>query len=95
MSLDCQLFQFIEPDPLVFCEQQPAALAHKREPGSVLSSRREISSVTLVSHIVERERIENGLAVVKIFVEIKNEFLRQQRLPCSAPTGLLLRSAVA
>jgi hypothetical protein len=44
---------------------------------------------------VQSESVENGPAVVKIFVEIKNEVFRQQRLPSAVPTGLLLRSVLA
>jgi len=37
--------------------------------------------------------IESRFAVVKIFVEIKNEVFRQRQRPSSGPSGLLLRSA--
>ncbi len=51
--------------------------------------------MALVLNSVLDERVENGPAVVKIFVEVKNEVLRQRRLPSAAPTELLLRSVLA
>jgi len=37
-----------------------------------------VLTVTLVLHAVLGERVEDGFAVVKIFVEIKNEVFRQR-----------------
>jgi len=54
-----------------------------------------MASVALVSDSVLGESVENGSAVVKIFVEVKNEVLRQRQLPSAAPTGSLLRSVLA
>ncbi len=50
--------------------------------------------MTFILHAVLIQRVEDGLAVVKILVEIKDEFFRQ-RLLSSAPSGLLLRFAAA
>lgn len=65
------------------------------EPDGVFRSRGEMGAVAFMLDAVLDERIENGLAVVKIFVEVKNEVFRQRQLPSAAPTGLLLRSALA
>lgn len=51
--------------------------------------------MALVLDAMLNKGVENGLAVVKIFVEIKNEVFRQRQLPSAAPTGLLLRSDAA
>lgn len=53
-----------------------------------------MAAVAFVLHALLGERVEDGFAVVKIFVEIQNEIFRQRR-PCCAPTGLLLRFAAA
>jgi hypothetical protein len=54
-----------------------------------------VLAMALVLHAMFGERVEDGFAVVKIFVEIQDEVFRQRRLPSSAPSGLLLRSAAA
>ena len=52
--------------------------------------------VALVPDSVLGESVENGLAVVKVFVEVKDEVFRQRYLPSSAaPTGWPLRSVLA
>jgi hypothetical protein len=52
--------------------------------------------VALVPDSVLGESVENGLAVVKVFVEVKDEVFRQRYLPsAAAPTGWLLRSVLA
>ena len=87
--------QLVVPDFLIFCDQHPALLSNKREPLGVFSSRLKVTAVTFMLHALLSERVEDGLAVVKIFVEIQNEVFRQRPLPRSAPTGLLLQSAAA
>ena len=89
-----RLFQFVEADSLVFGYEQPALFPDKWQPDGVLCSRSEMRFMTFVLHAVLTERVEDGFAVVKIFVEVQNEVFRQ-RLPLSAPSGLLLRSAAA
>jgi len=94
VSLDCGPFQFVEPNPLVFGEKDPALLADERQPNGVFHPRIKVASVALVLDSVLDESAENGLAVVKIFVEVKNEVFRQRRLPSAAPIGSLLRFAL-
>lgn len=93
--MDCGLLQFIKPNLLVFGEKYPSLLADERQPNGVLRARIEVASVALVFDPVPGECVENGLAVVKIFVEVKNEIFRQRPLLSAAPTGLLLRSVLA
>ena len=88
-------FEFVEADALVFRDQYPAAFANKRQPNRVFGAGREMIPVAFVFHAILDESIENRFAVVKIFVEIKNEVFRQRQRPSSAPSGLLLRSAAA
>lgn len=88
-------FQFIESDALVFRDQYPAALADNRQPNRVFGARRKMLPVAFVFYAMLGESVENRFAVVKIFVEIKNEVFRQRQRPSSAPSGLLLRSAAA
>lgn len=95
VSLDCGPFQFVEPNLLVFGEKYPALLADERQPNGVFRPRIEVASVALVPDSMLGESVENGLAVVKIFGEVKNEVFRQRRLPSAAPTGSLLRSVLA
>jgi len=90
-----RLLQLVVADSLVLGDQQPAFLTYEWQPDGILGARREVLPVAFVLYSVLHERIENGLAVVKIFVEIDNEVFRQRPLPSSAPSGLLLRSAVA
>jgi len=55
-----------------------------------------MASVTLVPDSVLGESVENGLAVVKVFVELKDEVFRQRYLPsAAASTAWLLRSVLA
>jgi hypothetical protein len=70
--------QFVEPDSLVLGEKHPALFADKREPDRVLRAGRKVLAVTFVLDALLGERVENGLAVVKIFVEIQNEVFRQR-----------------
>ncbi len=93
VSLDCRPFQFVEPNLLVFGENHPALLAHERQPNGVFRPRVKVASMALVFDSVLDESVENGLAVVKIFVE-QNEVFRQRWPPSAAPTGSLLRSAL-
>jgi hypothetical protein len=88
-------FQFIEADALVFRDQYPALLADKRQPNRVFRAGRKMLTVAFVLDAMLDESVENRFAVVKIFVEIKNEVFRQRQRPSSAPSGLLLRSAAA
>ena len=88
-------FQFVEPDALVFRDQDPATLADKWQPNRVFSTGRKMLPVAFVFHAMLDESVENRFAVVKIFVEVKNEVFRQRQRPSSAPSGLLLRSAAA
>jgi len=88
-------FQFVEADAFVFGEQYPALLANERQPNRVFGAGRKVLSVAFVFHAMLDESVENRFAVVKIFVEIKNEVFRQRQRPSSAPSGLLLRSAAA
>ena len=88
-------FQFIESDAFVFRDQNPTVLTDKRQPNRVFGTRRKMPPVALVFHAMLDESIENRFAVVKIFVEIKNEVFRQRQRPSFAPSGLLLRSAAA
>ena len=48
------------------------------QPGCVFGSGWEMTSVALVRDSVLGESVENGLAVVKVFVEVKNEVFRQR-----------------
>ena len=75
---DCCLFQFVIPDTFVFREQYPAFLTNEGKPFCVFRAGSKVLPVTLVLYAVLDERIENGFAVVKIFVEIKNEVFRQR-----------------
>ena len=88
-------FQLIETDAFVFRNQNPALLANERQPNRVFGAGREMLAVAFVFHAVLDESLENRFAVVKIFVEIKNEVFRQRQRPSFAPIGLLLRSAAA
>jgi hypothetical protein len=67
----------------------------KRQPDRVFRAGCKVLPVAFVFHAVLDESVENRFAVVKIFVEIKNEVFRQRQRPSSAPSGLLLRSAAA
>lgn len=88
-------FQFVESDSLVFGEKHPPLLADEREPDRIFRAGLKVLAVTFVFDALLGERVKNGFAVVKIFVEIKNEVFRQRQRPSSAPSGLLLRSAAA
>ena len=88
-------FQFVESDALVLRDQNPALLADEWQPDRVFGAGREMLPVAFVFHAMLDESVENRFAVVKIFVEIKNEVFRQRQRPSSAPSGLLLRSAAA
>ena len=78
-------FQFVKADSFVFREQCPALFPYERQPLGVFGTGREVAAMALVLHAMENERVEDGFAVVKIFVEIQNEVFRRRR-PCSAPT---------
>ncbi len=95
VPLNCRFLQLVESDSLVFGEKYPSLFADEGEPNCIFSTWRKMGAMPLMLDAVLGERIENGLAVVKIFVEIKNEVFRQRQLPSAAPTGLLLRSDVA
>jgi hypothetical protein len=95
MLQDCRFLQFVVSNLLVFCHEQPTLLANEGQPNSVLRAWAEVLAVAFVLHAMFGERIEDGLAVVKILVEIQNEVFRQRRLPSSAPSELLLQSAAA
>ena len=70
-------------------------LANKRQPVRILGSRREVLTVAFVLYTVLQKNVDDWFAVVKILVEVQNEVFRQRQLPLSAPSGLLLRSALA
>ncbi len=78
MSQNCRLFQLVIPDAFVFGEENPAFFTNEREPFRVFCAGGEVLPVPLVFYAVLDERIEDGFAVVKIFVEIKNEVFRQR-----------------
>jgi len=63
---------------IVFGEEYPAFFTNEGKPFGVLRARSKILPVTLMLHALLDERIENGLAVVKIFVEVENEVFRQR-----------------
>jgi len=48
------------------------------QPGGVFDPRWKMVPVALVPDSVLGESVENGLAVVKVFVEVKNEVFRQR-----------------
>jgi len=75
---DCCFLQFVIADALVFREQHPASFANEWKPFRVFRPGSKVLTVTLVLHAVLGERVEDGFAVVKIFVEIKNEVFRQR-----------------
>ena len=95
VSLDGELLQFVKPDSLVFCEKYPPTLAYERKPCGIFNSLGEVAPMALMLHSILGEGVENGFAVVKVFVQIKNEVFRQRRLPYAVPTGSLLRSVLA
>lgn len=95
MSPHRGLFQLIKSNSLVFGQKNPTMLANERQPVRIFGSRREVVAVAFVLHLMLSENVEDWFAVVKIFVEIQNEVFRQRELPLSAPSGLLLRSALA
>jgi hypothetical protein len=70
IPLDRRFFQFIEPDFLVFRKDYPAILSDEGQPFCVFGSGAEVSSMALVSDAVLDESVEDGLAVMKIFVEV-------------------------
>jgi len=72
------LFQFVVSDTFVLREHHPISFTHEREPLRVLRARSKVLAVALVLYAVLDERIEYGFAVVKIFVEIKNEVFRRR-----------------
>jgi hypothetical protein len=95
VALDRGLFQFIEPDSFVLREKQPSVFADGGQPSRVFGPREKYGPVALVPDSVLGESVENGLAVVKVFVEVKDEVFRQRYLPsAAAPTGWLLRSVL-
>ena len=95
MSPHGSLFQLIKSNALVFGQQNPTMLANKRQPVRILGSRREVLTVAFVLYTVLQKNVDDWFAVVKILVEVQNEVFRQRQLPLSAPSGLLLRSALA
>jgi hypothetical protein len=70
-------------------------LAYEGQPDRIFSSGRKVLAMTLMFHGMLSESLKNRFAVVKILVEIQNEVFRQRQRPFSAPSGLLLRSALA
>ncbi len=70
MAQNCGLLQLVVSDFLVLGDQHPAILPHERKPLCVFCTRRKMAAVTLVLHAILDERVEDGFAVVKIFVEI-------------------------
>ncbi len=94
VPLDCRFLQFVEPDFLIFGENDPALLSNEAQPDCVFGSWRGVASMAFILDAVLDESVENGFAVVKIFVEVQDEVFRQQRRLSSAPIGLLLRFAV-
>jgi len=70
VSPDCGPLQFVEPNLLVLGEKYPAVPANERQPNGVFRARSEVISVALVLDAVLRERVEDGPAVMKIFVKI-------------------------
>lgn len=53
-----------------------------------------MTTMAFMLHAKLCQRVENRLAVVKIFIQVQNKIFRQL-LPFSVPTGLLLRFAAA
>jgi hypothetical protein len=95
ISANSSLLNLVKADALVLGVENPALLADEGQPHRVFRARLKVLQVTLVPHSPLDERLQNRFAVVKILVEIQNEVFRQRQEPFSAPSGLLLRSAVA
>lgn len=79
--------QVIEADSLVFRNQYPTFFPDEGQPRSVLRSRRKVLTMTFVLDPVLREGIQDRFAVMKVFVEKKNEVFRRRWPPSSAPSG--------
>jgi len=75
---DCGLFQFVVPNAFVFGQQCPAFVTDKGKPHRVFRSWSKVLSVALMLYAMLSKGIQDGPAVVKIFVEIKNEVFRQR-----------------
>jgi len=82
---------FVVTVSLIFGEDDPCPFCDVREPLFVTSATREEVPVTAVLHTTRQQYVEDWLAVVEIFIQIKNEIVKLQLL--GFPSGLPLRSA--
>lgn len=79
-ALNCSPLEFVITDALVERNEKPTLAANKRQPLRISGSGLEVLSVALTANVQLREQIEDGTAVMPVFVEKKNEVIRQQLL---------------
>ncbi len=89
-------FEEVVTDAFVCRQQYPIVRAHFRQPSFVWGSRTKVIKVALEADSKAPQSVQNCPGIAEIFVEIKDEVFRRRRGGgARAPTGWLLRSAVA
>jgi len=91
MPPDSVAFYLVVAISFVFRKNNPSPLGDKRKPTFIWGPAGKVLSVASILHAVDYQGVNDGLAVVQIFIRVQDEIVKLQLL--GFPSGLPLRSA--